>query len=228
MQCTSTWFSVCHSVLFTVRETRAPMGTKATPTVSLSIIMSVGIHNVDARLPWCQLLRFKQAGRPYIFNWHPSQKRRKKKDTRTTSWLYHVWSLWIGASGHRTRSVISRRLPTRLDEVMNIYLWWAFFVLEGRGPKGKPEGERRWDGLAETLWWWSWHPWKAQRSESLHVELHDRWENLTLLSVWEWPLWVLFCNSSGTKVSLLCWNDPVLCEWLWLDVTLCASDVIGL
>lgn len=196
MQCTSIWFSVYHSVLFTVRETRAPMGTKATPTVSLSTIMSVGIHNVDARLLWCQLLHFKQPGRPYIFNWQKKEKRKKTQERRLDFTMSDRYGL--GRSCHRNRSVISRRLPTRLDELMNIYLWWAFFCVGGRGTEGKPEGERRCDGLAETLWW-SWHPWKAQRSKSLHVELHDRWENLTLLSVWEWPLWVFFVIPQGLK-----------------------------
>lgn len=224
MQCTSTWFSLYRSVLFTVRETRAPMGTKATPTVSLSTIMSVGIHNVDARLPWCQLLHFKQPGRPFIFNWHLSQK--KEKDTRATSWLYHVWSLWIGASGplHHLEEAAHQTWWT--DEHLSVMS--IFFVLEGRGPKGKPEGERRCDGLAETLWWWSWHPWKAQRSESLHVELPRQMRKLDIsVCVRVATLGFFFVIPQGltlvfsVKMTLCCVSDS---DWMspwapamWLD-----------
>lgn len=42
-------FSPPVSVLFTVRATRAPMGTKATPTASHSVCLSMVVHDVDAQ-----------------------------------------------------------------------------------------------------------------------------------------------------------------------------------
>lgn len=48
------WLTKLNLVL-TVKVIRAPMGTKATPTASLSIFIPTRIHNVDTRPVWCQL-----------------------------------------------------------------------------------------------------------------------------------------------------------------------------
>lgn len=50
----SCWLTTM-TLVFTVKAIRAPMGTKATPTASLSIFMTTRIHDVDARSAWCQL-----------------------------------------------------------------------------------------------------------------------------------------------------------------------------
>lgn len=135
------------TLLFTVRETRAPMGTKATPTVSLSTIMSVGIHNVDARLPWCQLLHFKQPGRPYIFNWHLSQKKKKRK--RHESDVLTLPRLIVMDWGKvATETLLSSRGGCPPD-LMN---WWTFISDEhflcvgGKGTEGETwrREEMRW------------------------------------------------------------------------------------
>ena len=47
--------SLSVSLSSAVRVTRAPTGTKATPTASLSVCFSTCIHNVHAQSLWCQL-----------------------------------------------------------------------------------------------------------------------------------------------------------------------------
>lgn len=126
MQCTSTWFSLYHSVLSQWGrpelqwEPKQLLQSVLAPSCQWVSIMSMhDFRGVSSYISNNQdvLISFTDA----------SPKKKKEKDTRATSWLYHVWSLWIGPSGHRSRSLILRRLPARLDELMNIYPWWAFF-----------------------------------------------------------------------------------------------------
>lgn len=174
MQCTSTWFSVYRSVLSTVRETRAPMGTKAIPTVSLSTIMSVGIHNVDARLPWCHL-------------------------DFTTSDRY-------GLGRVATETVLSSRGGCPPD-LMN---WWTlirderFFCVGGKGTEGETwrREEMRW--FSRNIVMMILTSLKSPEERVSPRGAPQQMRKLDISCLCECGHSGFFCNSSGTKVSLLC------------------------
>lgn len=77
----------CLSALFTVRGTRAPMGTKATPTANLSVGISTAVHNADlCSVGWGEENSyFSQTSCHFIFDWHLPLQQTTKKITRATS-----------------------------------------------------------------------------------------------------------------------------------------------
>lgn len=171
--------------MLTVKVIRAQMGTKATPTASLSIFISTRIHNVDARPVWCQLGK-QQIIKPLLYI--PP----------------FVWSLWIFK--WNWRPLTRTEGQTGISIQLSTYQTWNELklrnIFSGWGCK---RGEYNKSRLLSL--WWSWRPWTAQRSESLHAELRGIWENLiTVLSLMcvceeERSLWVFFPQGCS---SLLC------------------------
>lgn len=111
----SCWLTTM-ALVFTVKAIRAPMGTKATPTASLSIFMSTRIQDVDARSVWCQLREQQITFQPSELSVHPQPTSPRSSFTLRLHIPPYVRWLWIckwnGRSLTRTqwRTGISMRL----------------------------------------------------------------------------------------------------------------------
>lgn len=236
-------FFICLSVLFTVRVTRAPMGTKATPTASHSVCIPTRIHNADAQPLWCQLPRC-----PFIFDWHPlpPPNKKKKKLLRATSSLNpmsdHYGFMDRASEATEMPAVTSWQQLCRLDEALHSApdLKWTKTEEHFVGGRGRGEcRENRCDGLVETCFNVIAMILTSLNSPEervfFHVELRGIRENLTTSTV-SVCLCVCLCVSGQSGFSFLRDYSSLLCktiwpcavkEWVWLNITLCNRDMIG-